>query len=47
MLLRQDESVLACAHNKDDDKKTKTTTNDCGGIMGKSKQVDILQCWCS
>jgi hypothetical protein len=22
--------------------KIKTTTNDCGGIMGKSKQVDIF-----
>jgi hypothetical protein len=27
--------------------KTKTTTNVCGGIMGKSKQVDIFATSCS
>ena len=26
---------------------TKTTTNDCGGIMGKSKQVDTFAPSCS
>ena len=43
-----DESIAACVHNKDDKKTNKkTSTNDCGGIMRKSKQVDIFAPSCS
>ena len=35
-----DESIAACAHNinKDDNKKMKTTNNDCVGIRGNNKR---------
>ena len=39
--------IAAWAHNKGDKNKINTTTNDCGGIMGKSKQVDIFAPSCS
>ena len=34
-----DESIAACAHNnhKDDNKKMKTTNDDCVGIWGNKK----------
>ena len=40
-----DESIATMQHariKKMTTNITKTTTNDCGGIMGKSKQVDIF-----
>jgi hypothetical protein len=40
-----DESIAAMRHARITNtttNKTKTTTNDCGGIMWKSKQADIF-----
>ena len=40
------ESVAARAHNKNDNKQNKDK-NECGGIMGKYKQVAICAPSCS
>jgi hypothetical protein len=40
-----DESIAACAHNdnKDDNKKIKTTNNDCVILWGHKKKVEGKQ----
>jgi hypothetical protein len=55
MLLRQETawhwmnifSICGMHATKTTTNKIKTTRNDCGGIIGKSKQVDIFATSCS
>ena len=42
-----DEPILACTHNKDDNKPNKDSNNYCGDIMWKSKHLAICALSCS